>query len=299
MKMIGKRVFLLFSIAMLVACSNDVSISNYDMPTSRVCADRVIDKDNPPSEVAVLGNSLLMGNGGYGLSASDPTKDFFARLDSAFLKLNPDYVGKRIMAKQTERALNNDTLLKSISDNITPSLSSATDLVIIQLGDNISSDDEISRIKITVGSIMDSVCAAAPNAKVAWVGEWYSTGKKQRILKDMSNAFGIQFIDISDLNVKENQGHVGDVTTYPDSRVQTIKYKSYQVSGDTIRISFKEDGNVYESSVLFEEYYDDAKDNRINIVGHQGIVTDAFAATHPNDEGFRKIAERILEDLGF
>jgi len=284
----------------LAACSEDGNSSVvFSIPLSRVCSERVIDSLNPPSEVAVLGNSLLMGNVTFGLSASDSTKDYFYQLDSAFRQRNPDCVSKRIMAKRIENSVSDSDVRLSISENITPNISPATDLVIIQLGDNIDTEDELRRMQNTVGAIYDSICTVASQAKVVWVGEWYSTEEKQKLLKEMAVLYGAQFIDISDLNTEKNQGRVGDVVTYADDRVQCVHYKKYSVSGDTVTITFEENDRLYTSSVAVVEYHDYADESRIDIVGRQGIVTEEFAATHPSDRGFKLVAERILTELGF
>jgi len=295
-----KRTLFGIFLLLLVACGDDSSNSQVVLHTSKACADRVIDRNHPPSNVVVLGNSLLLGNGGFGLAASDSSKDYFSRVDSVFRGLNPDCVGKRVMAKHTENSLNNADLYSSITDNISPSLSDSNDLVIIQLGDNIDTGEEVDRMKITVAAIMDTVCSKAPNAKVVWVGEWYSNERKQKILRQMTEAYGIQFIDISDLNVEENQARVGDIIEYPDVRQQSIKYEEYHVYGeDTLFVAFKEDGKLYQTVIFILDHFDIPEWKQLDYVGNMGIITDSFAATHPNDQGFKLIADRILDGLGF
>jgi len=295
-----KRLLPVLLLLLLVACGDDSSSQNFVEPASKVCGDRTIDRANPPSNYIVLGNSLLLGNGGFGLAASEISKDYFSRIDSAFRSLNPDCIGRRVMAKHTENALSNDKLYASISENISPSLSDSNDLVIIQLGDNIDTGEEVNRMKKTVGAIMDTVCVKAPNAKVVWVGEWYSNSRKQKILREVTEDYGVQLIDISDLNVRENQAKVGDIIQYPDVRTQSISYEEYRVYGeDTLFVAFKEDDKLYQTVIFILDHFDNPKSKQLNFVGDLGIITDSFAATHPNDQGFELIADRILDGLGF
>lgn len=297
-----KVILLIFLLLLLTACGNDSFSEEVVMPSSRICADRIIDRANPPSNYVVMGNSLLLGNGRFGLAASDSSKDYFSRIDSVFRSLNPGCIGKRVMAKNTENSLSDKELFSAISANISPSLSDSNDLVIIQLGDNIDTGEEIQRMKKTVGAIMDSVCIRSPSAKVVWVGEWYSSDRKQKILRQMADAYGVQFIDISDLNVKENQAKVGDIVEYPDIRLQSVKYEDYHVYGekeDTLFISFKEDDQLYQTVIFIIDHYENPEKKQLDFLGCMGIVTDSFAATHPNNQGFKLIADRILEDLGF
>lgn len=293
-----KGTLLVFLLAILEACTNSSSDAN-GVLTYATCSDRVIDSSNPPSHVAVLGNSLLLGSGSFGLAASDSTKDYFARIDSAFKRLNPDCVSNRVMSKHTENTTNDSDLFASISENIMPGLSDSNDLVIIQLGDNIDTDDEMDRLETTVGNIMDSVCTKAPNAKVVWVGEWYSTKRKQSTIEQLARMRGIQFIDISDLNVKDNQARVADIIQYPEVRTQSINYVEYHVYGiDTLFVAFEEDDSLYQTVVFIIDHFDIPEKKQLDFVGNLGIITDSFAASHPSDKGFELIAQRILGELG-
>jgi len=292
--------FLLTLILFLVACSGDNdSGSSTPLMTSRICSDRVIDSLNPPSEVVVFGNSLVLGNGTFGLSASDSTQDFFFKVDSAFRHYNPDCATRRILAKQIENSVTDSVLGSGISENIVPYISSSTDLVIVQLGDNIDLAEEVDRMETTVSAVYDSICNKAKQAKVVWVGEWYWTEQKQNILREQADRYGAQFIDISDLYTVENQGRVGDVTAFSGSNVQSVEYESYSTSGDTLTITFLVSGERHTSTIVVEDYKVDAEQKRITITGHQGLVVDEAVASHPGDLGFRLIAQRILSELGF
>lgn len=291
-----KRLFFCLALLLLVACTDD-NAGTEPITASCTCSNREINQLNPPSRVVFLGNSLLMGNLTFGLSASDSTKDYFYRLDSAFRSYNPDCISHRIMAKQLENSTEDSSLTKELAENILPWIGDTTDLIIIQLGDNFNTSQELQRMPETLETLYDAICTHAHNAKVVWVGEWYATDYKQRILRRMAYFYGAQFIDISDLNTSENQGKVGDVYSHSDKRVQCIHYENYSVSGDSITVSFMENNEIYQSTVQMTEYHDYVDEGRIDIVGYQSIVTDEMAASHPNDEGFRLIAERILDSL--
>jgi len=289
--------FLLALVSLVFVSCSEINI--VDAEASASCLERTVYDVDVPSNVVFIGNSLLFGNGTFGLSASDSTKDYFAHVDSAFRRLNPDYVNTRIMAKNIEKTLSDQKVRDALSTVVEPYISDSADLVIIQLGDNFSTRKEIEGMSTTVANIYESVCRSAPHARVVWVGEWYSTDAKQKALKKMAEKNNAEFIDISDIYSKSHQGKIGDVTTYPDYRKQTIKYTKYSVSGDSLTISFKKGDNSYKSTVVVTSYNDNPEKHEIEIYGFQTIVDSKGKATHPNDEGFRLIAERILEGLGY
>ena len=292
------KLALAFSIA---GCSLDDSHSE-DLPEIGPfqCASRDFSVDNPPSRVAVLGNSLLMGNGSFGVCASDSTKDYFFRLDSAFRKANPKCVSRRIMAKNLELMDNSEDFENGLKEILAPQLSKNLDLVIVQLGDNIDGDEAYEWIVYFVEGVLGTIHKHAPRAKVAWVGEWYSSDKKQYALREATQAHNVQFIDISSIKSDSTEGDVGDIIAYPEQRVQSIPYKSFSVEGDSLlTVVFEEGGEKYEATVPMDSYHDYPEESRLDLVGHQGVVIDAMMASHPNDYGFKLIAEKILEELGF
>ena len=147
--------------------------------------------------------------------------------------------------------------------------------------------------------MLDRICSIAKNAKVLWVGEWYATDAKQRFFKEEAEKFGLTFVDISDLNIPENQSYVGAVVDFPVVKNFSMEYDSYKVGGDSLEISFSTDGSQYQSKIKVERFSDDIESKTISWRGYQYIVPNTAVATHPNDKAFKKIAERILKALGY
>lgn len=293
-----QKVFILGLAAVILASCSESKPAAAE--TSSACLDRSISKVDVPSNAVFIGNSLIMGNGTFGVSASDISKDYFSIIKSTYEKLNPDYKAARVSGKMVEKTTDQKEARRFLAAEVAPTLSDSTDLVVIQLGDNFTTPDELTYMDRTVGDIYETVCTNAPHARVVWVGEWYSTEQKQNILKKMAEMNQAEFIDISDINIEDNQGRVGDIITYPDWHAQEIEYSEYTASGDTLEITFVERNKSYTVTLSdVNSYEDDEKNKKLKVISHQGIVTDTDVATHPNDKGFQLIAERILEGLNY
>ncbi len=251
-----------------------------------------------PAQSLFWGNSLLAGYGTFGVSASNNANDYFAHIKNYFdsneipfevHKINGSY--ENMLSVQEKEEYFEQTVMPFINDS--------TNLVVIQLGDNVNEEQEFIILKESIESMLNQICGIAKNAKVLWVGEWYASIPKQQLLKEEAEKFGVTFIDISDLNNSENQARIGDIVEYPEQRQFSMKYESYKSDGDSLEITFSANNSPYTAKIKVDDFSDDTETQTISWTGKQFIVNDAGTASHPNDKAFKQIAERILEALGY
>ena len=253
------------------------------------------------SHARFLGNSLLLGNTNFGMNATSKDKDYFHYLDSAFRAANPDYEAMRLSAKSMENMTSTDSQMTELSREILPFLDETTDLVSIQLGDNVKGKKEKLIFDKFVFNTYDAVCRAAPNATVIWIGEWYSSDYKQEILEGLSRKAGAIFVDISDLNRPIYRSEISTVITYDHTIESSSPYKSYEVRGDTLEIhsgkNAQSDGDI-DAEITVESYQVDSIAKIIYWTGYQDITFTDAVASHPNDRAFKLIADRVLQAIG-
>ena len=208
-----------------------------------------------PNKVLFVGNSLLLGIGGaYGMCASSPRNDYAYYVQQAILAKNPSATFKKCHGAQFEQA-ESDTQAQeywTTTANTTtnrPACESFTndlDLIIMQVNDNVSNDIRKQTFENNLDWLVQQIKTNSPKARIIWVDGWFADNRTHDIITTVCNKWNIPRINITDLNVEENQGYSG---------------QTYE----------KTDGST-------------------------DIVRDTWI-THPGDEGFKKIAERIIKKL--
>lgn len=174
-----------------------------------------------PRKTLFIGNSLLSGFRSFGMCASNNQEDYYAYVTRHILKENPQAEFTKKPASTFEEITNPSEVATWINSNI-KTLPNDYNLVLIQLGDNVNTDEKNEVFKTSCRTLLSEVRRYMPNALVCWVGAWYTNATKQENMSKSCLATGSKFIDISDLAVVENKGNVGDLITYPDGTVETI-----------------------------------------------------------------------------
>ena len=258
------------------------------------------DFDTPiiPARSVFWGNSLLGGYGTFGVSASNNANDYFAHIKKHFDSKGIPFEAHKINGIY-ENMLSVQEKEEYFDQVVMPTINDSTSLIVLQLGDNVNEEQEFIILKESVEAMLNRICGIAKNAKVLWVGEWYASIPKQQLLKEESEKFGVTFIDISDLNNSENQARIGDIVEYPQPQDFSMKYESYEIDGDSLKIVFSANDTPYTAKIKIDHFSDDPESQTISWTGTQFIVYNSAIASHPNDKAFKEIAERILYALGY
>lgn len=201
-----------------------------------------------PSNILYVGNSLLLGFGNHGMASTTVSDDYYAKVNAYITSNGSAPTADRLSGTAFEGAETDAAVTSWLNGTLANYMGTSRQLVIIQLGDNVNTASRVSELARSAGMLCGYVRQHCPNARVVWVGEWYSTAEKQNIIQQACAKYGCRFIDISDLpNIEGNKNHVG--ATYIDA-----------------------DGN-------------------------EQTITAAGVASHPSDQGFTQIAERIISAL--
>ena len=172
-----------------------------------------------PSKVAIFGNSLTSNTGGIGMAASDQYHDWYY-LTSQYLKeQNPSVtINDRLNVSTWEQAESSADRQAVFDSTIKPQLSADTDLVIIQLGDNVNTDARKATIEEDSRTLINNIKQISPNAEIYWLASWFGNPDLIGKFHNACLAAGATHIDINDLNTKENQSSIGTPRTGLDGK---------------------------------------------------------------------------------
>lgn len=178
-----------------------------------------------PTNVQIFGNSLTCyyKDSFPALGATDQNHDWYHYVTDYIKSANSSAViGPRRNIAPWEQNTNRDEQFNQL---IKPNLSADTDLVILQLGDNVNSDALHSGFATDVMNLFKDIKAIAPKAKIYYVGMWFC-GWQDMI--DSAQAacrkYDGTFVDIQDLaNDQSNKAYIGEVVTLPDGTTKTLE----------------------------------------------------------------------------
>ena len=251
-----------------------------------------------PEKTLFIGNSLLLGNGTFGMCASASDKDYYHYVSQAILEKKPNATFDKLAGSAFETCSTVFAAESWMESTLLPHLGNDINLVVIQLGDNVPTDKIDSVFATTCPALIEYIHNNAPLANILFVAEWYPGGNKQEIIANACASKGATFIDITPLRTSENRSYIGAVVNYGTSETRVYSFDSYtdDSTNNKLSITFTVNGSQYTSVVPYESY--SVSGSSISIVGTYGIVIQSGVASHPGDSGMSAIANLIIEILG-
>lgn len=164
-----------------------------------------------PNNVVIFGNSLTLADGYIGMAASDPNHDYYHYVTEYIKSKNPNAkINDRTGMGTWEAATTTADREKVFNETTKPLLSADTDLVIIQLGDNVNTPEKKATLEHDAGEFIQEIHSVSPKAKIYWIYGWF--GDYDTVFTPIKNACeanGATGIDVNDLNTAENQNQLG------------------------------------------------------------------------------------------
>ncbi|WP_159516889.1 SGNH/GDSL hydrolase family protein [Sunxiuqinia indica] len=154
--------------------------------------------------VFVLGNSITLGFGTHGMASSDINTDYYYWVHQYLYLKDNELVMERHSGKPWEAG--NDGALDGLSEvrlaylenTVAENIDGTEDLVIIQLGDNVNTDDKKKHFKEDAVVLINWFRTKCPDAKILWVYGWYNLTSNMPLLKEaILEAGGCELVDIS------------------------------------------------------------------------------------------------------
>ncbi len=176
-----------------------------------------------PNRVAVFGNSILSHSWlkGMGMAASDPNKDYFSLVKSYILSKNPRASVVRGNGADWESDPNNRR--GTFDSKMKQSLSNDTDIVILQFGDNLNTDEKRKNLETDIPNLINWIRTASPKALIYWVGIYYASPDFVERIKRICQPLDVTFVDIYQYSKDAKyKSEMGKVLRLPDGSNYTI-----------------------------------------------------------------------------
>lgn len=251
-----------------------------------------------PKKALFIGNSLTSGWQTFGEAATDSDHDFVAFFSSVVGDMESSYSFNRKWSTGFETQTSLANAQSWVTTNIDPLLSSDLDLIVVQLCENVV--DNASAVATFPESslwLMKHLRTECPKARVVWMGLWFIRKWATTLLENTAKA-GCEYIDIHPLYKQENVSVIGSIYKMDSDYAKSYDVDSFTVDNGQITLVFTVDGVEYTSTIPSYTSYTSSGDTQITVTGIYHVVSTWYAYMHPGNEGFRKIANKMLFDLG-
>ena len=178
---------------------------------------------NIPKRVVVFGNSILSHGWlqGIGMAASSKDKDYFTLVKNYILSKNPSAVVERGNGAAWESDPNNRR--QTFENQMKLSLKPDTDIVILQFGDNLNTDEKRKNLETDIPNLVSWIRNASPKALIYWVGMHYGSQDFVDRIKRICKPLDVPFVDIYQFSKDPKyKSHVGAIIDLPDGTKYTV-----------------------------------------------------------------------------
>lgn len=268
------------------------------MSCDTVWEEKATGKLEVPDKALFIGNSLLLGNGTFGMNATCEDCDYHTILQKRFLEKNPAYTDIRLSGTGFEACENEKQQRAWLENMLQPRLSDDLDLVVVQIGENVNTQSKRAAFVQGARALVRTIRSGAPRARIVWMYGWYASNQVTTAIKDACRPHDVALITINDIRTAVNSSSIGTVVTRTEPTSQTLKYTRYAVLPDNrLQIDFTIGGRAYQATVQVTGYSDNVEAKTLTWQGYETITTDEGVASHPGDRGFEQIARRFFEVL--
>ena len=194
-----------------------------------------------PKRAIIMGNSLVLGMfNAFGMCASASDKDYFHYVTKEIKKYNPDCEFVRMHGSGLEQSPGDEGYSKWMYEEPNPgtgkptylSFTPDTDLIIIQLTDNVNTDEKVVDFNARIDRFLDTIRAMCPKARIIWVHGWYNELRTVDTLKRVCTERDIARISIKDLYTIPNQAREQKYATNPNGEVIEVPERWISHPGD-------------------------------------------------------------------
>ena len=251
-----------------------------------------------PNKGAFFGNSLLVGSG-YGMAASDDQHDYYYLINSYIKSLNGSYTYNKYSSSGFEGITSEDAIEGAVNA-VVNNLTGDETLVSIQLGDNVNTTEKNAVFPASSLALCKAVRAKCPNARVVWMGMWYSSDSKYQAIQNACKQTGCKFISYEGLKGSDANSKIGNIQKKSSAQrtisdVTNVVENSSSGSTKNITVTFTVSGSSYTSTLDVSSY--SLNEGTLTYTSEYEIITAGGVASHPGDEGFRRISNRFLYEM--
>ena len=248
-----------------------------------------------PTTGAFFGNSLISGFG-YGMAASESTKDYYYLITEYIKTLVPGFIAPRIGASGFEGIIDPANIDSVIQSTFVANLTGNENIVSIQLGDNVNTPEKNAVFPESSLRLCKAIRAKCPNARVVWMGMWYGSAEKYTAIQNACSQTGCKFITFADLISPATRNVIGNLTkTGNTTRTLNDVTNVVANTATNITVTFTVGGISYNSTIEVSSY--NLNSGVLTYTSEYMIIDSAGVASHPSDPGHRLIANRFLYEM--
>ena len=167
------------------------------------------------------------------------------------------------------------------------------DLVVIQLGDNVNTPEKNAVFAVSSLKLCLAVRKKCPNARVVWIGLWFGSKEKYRAIQDACSKTHCTFISFSDLTSTATKNQIGNLTKKCEGYRTLDNVTNVVVNtASNITVTFSVGSKTYNTTLEVSSH--SLNSGTLAYSSEYEIISDPGVASHPNDNGFRLIANRFL-----
>lgn len=245
-----------------------------------------------PATGAFIGNSLLSGFGNYGMAASESTKDYYYLISEYIKTLNPSFSAIKTSGSTFEGLTSSGGITAAVTA-ITNLLTGNENLIIVQLGDNVNTPEKKAVFQESAVALLQAIRVKCPAGRVFWMGMWYGDSERYTTIENAVRKTGCYFVSFSDIVGAETISQIGWLTRKGTATRTLENVTSVTVNSPTnITVFFTVGATNYSSTLNINSHSLAATTLTYN--SEYEIISAAGIASHPGDEGFKRIANRFL-----
>ena len=228
------------------------------------------------------------------MAASAINKDYYYIVNAYLNNKLGNIQTERYRAYDFEAATNNN----EADDGITTFIDAITDenqAIIIQCGDNVNNASKIEYFsQYGAKRLLAAVRNKAPHSLIYWVGLWYNNSTVYNAISEACSVYNARLIDIRDIKTSQTMNHIGAIYNYETFNTYVKENVSNVNQDDSthITISFTVDNISYTTTIEVTSW--SLNGTTLTFNSKQTYIDSVGVSTHPNDEGFVQIANRII-----
>ncbi|TJY24757.1 DUF2479 domain-containing protein [Lacticaseibacillus paracasei] len=127
-----------------------------------------------PTKAIFYGNSLTVGFDNYGMAASDYQHGWADLVSQSIKNVNSSFTYQSINGGNWENAITSANRIAELNNTVKPNIDASVDLVVIQLSDNVNTDDKKATFADDAKAIITWFRQQAPKARIVWIASWFN-----------------------------------------------------------------------------------------------------------------------------
>lgn len=247
-----------------------------------------------PNKSCFFGNSLIAGSG-YGMAISDEEHDYYYLINSYIKTLNNNHTSKRVQVAIFESSVSDETISQNIN-TLLSNLDGDEDLVSIQLGDNVNTPEKNAVFNKSSLELCKAIRIKCLKARVVWMGMWYGSEFKYNAIQNACLETGCHYINFKDIIGPISNSKIGNIQKKTNAqRIINNVINVTENTANNITVEFSVNDNNYISTLDVSSYV--LNDTVLTYTSEHEIISSSGVASHPGNEGFRKIANKFLHEM--